>query len=143
MIVRPGNAADFRAWAAMRRQLWPEADPYELERELAALDPASLGLVAEEEGRLIGFAEASVRNYAEGAPGGPAAYLEGIWVEPERRRRGVARAMLAVVESWARSQGLAWLGSDALLDNGLSHRWHRGAGFGEVERLVVFGKRLG
>ena len=129
MIVRPATAEDFPAWAAMRRRLWPEADAEELERELAGLDPALLGLVAEEDGRLIGFAEASVRSVAEGAPSGPAAYLEGIWVEPDRRRRGVARAMLAAVEHWARRQDLAWLGSDALLDNSLGHRWHRGAGF--------------
>lgn len=142
MIVRPATAADVPAWAAMRRRLWPEADPDELERELAALDPESLNLLAEEDGRLIGFAEASVRNYAEGAPAGPAGYLEGIWVEPERRRRGVGRAMLAAVEGWARRQGLAWLGSDALLDNDLSHRWHRSVGLAEIERIVVFGKRL-
>lgn len=142
MIVRPATAADIPAWAAMRHRLWPEADPAELERELAESDPGSLGLVAEEDGRLIGFAEASVRSVAEGAPPGPAAYLEGIWVEPHRRRRGVARAMLAGVEHWARRHGLAWLGSDALLDNALSHRWHAGAGFAEVERIVVFGKRL-
>lgn len=142
MIVRPAAEADFPAWAAMRRRLWPEGDPDELERELARPDPALLGLVAEEDGRVIGFAEASVRNYAEGAPGGPAAYLEGIWVEPERRRRGIGRALLAAVEGWARRQGLDWLGSDALLDNALSHRWHRAAGFEEVERIVVFGKRL-
>jgi aminoglycoside 6'-N-acetyltransferase I len=142
MIVRPATAADVPAWAAMRRRLWPEADPDELERELAGPDSASLGLVAEEDGRLIGFAEASVRSVAEGGPLGPAAYLEGIWVEPEQRRRGVARTMLTAVESWARRQDLAWLGSDALLDSDLSHSWHRGAGFAEVERLVVFGKRL-
>jgi aminoglycoside 6'-N-acetyltransferase I len=137
MIVRPAIAADFPAWAAMRRRLWPDCEPSELEAE-----PPAFGLVAEAEGRLIGFAEASVRNYAEGAPPGPAAYLEGIWVEPEHRRRGVARALLAAVEAWARRQGLAHLGSDALLDNELSHRWHGAAGFGEVERLVVFGKSL-
>jgi aminoglycoside 6'-N-acetyltransferase I len=142
MIVRPATAADFPAWAAMRRQLWPDGDPDELEGELAGLDAGLLGLVAEEDGRLIGFAEASVRNYAEGAPPGPAAYLEGIWVEPERRRRGVAQALLAAVEGWARRQGLAWLGSDALLGNHLGHGWHRAAGFDEVERLVVFGKPL-
>ena len=142
MIVRPATEADVPAWAAMRRRLWPEENAAELERELAAADPALLGLVAEEEGRLIGFAEASVRNYAEGGPPGPAAYLEGIWVEPERRRRGVGRALLTAVEGWARRQGLGWLGSDAPLDNDLSHSWHRGAGFGEVERLVVFGKLL-
>ena len=91
---------------------------------------------------LIGFAEASIRDYAEGASPGPAAYLEGIWVEPEWRRRGVARALLAAIEAWARREGLAHLGSDALLDNEASHGWHAAAGFEEVERLVVFGKPL-
>jgi aminoglycoside 6'-N-acetyltransferase I len=142
MIVRTATKADFPAWAAMRARLWPGEDPVELERELAAAIPAITGWVAEEEGRLIGFAEASVRSVAEGAPPGPAAYLEGIWVEPERRRGGVARALLAAVERWARRQGLVHLGSDALLDNEVSHRWHRRAGFEEVERLVVFGKPL-
>ena len=137
MIVRPAAAADVPAWAAMRLRLWPDCEPEELQRE-----PPLLGLVAEAEGRLIGFAEASVRTYAEGAPPGPAAYLEGIWVEPEWRRRGVARSLLSAVEAWALGQGLSHLGSDALLDNEASHRWHAAAGFGEVERLVVFGKPL-
>ncbi|HEX8240526.1 MAG TPA: GNAT family N-acetyltransferase [Allosphingosinicella sp.] len=137
MIVRPASAAGRPAWAAMRQRLWPDSEAEELER-----DPPS-AFVAERDGRLIGFAEASVRSVAEGAPSDPAAYLEGIWVEPEDRRRGVGRALLAAVEAWARDQGLAWLGSDALLDNGDSHRWHLAAGFGEVERLVVFGKPLG
>jgi len=137
MIIRPAVAADLPAWAAMRRRLWPDCEEDELERERP-----ELGLVAEAEERLIGFAEASVRSVAEGGPPGPAAYLEGIWVEPDRRRIGVGRALLAAVESWARRQGLAWLGSDAVLDNELSRLWHRAAGFGEIERIVVFGKRL-
>lgn len=137
MIVRPAIEADVEAWTAMRLRLWPDAGPHELARA-----PRPTALVAEEEGRLIGFAEASVRSVAEGGPDGPAAYLEGIWVEPDRRRRGVARALLAGVEAWALAQGLAWLGSDALLDNADSHAWHGRVGFDEVERLVVFGKRL-
>jgi len=137
MIVRPALASDRRAWAAMRRRLWPDSAAAELEGEAPPL-----GLVAEEEGRLVGFAEASVRNYAEGGPAGPAAYLEGIWVEPERRRRGIGRALLAAVEAWARRQDLAWLGSDALIDNDPSQHWHRAAGFAEIERIVLFGKPL-
>ena len=137
MIVRPASAADLPAWAAMRSRLWPDAGADELERE-----PPALGLVAEAEGRLVGFAEASVRNYAEGAPPGSAAYLEGIWVDPDHRRRGIGRALLAAVEHWARRQGLAWLGSDALIDNEASHGWHRAVGLAEVERIVVFGKPL-
>jgi aminoglycoside 6'-N-acetyltransferase I len=146
MIVRPVEARDFDAWAAMRRRLWSDIDPAELDSEFAGLladSPPYLAFVAERpDGRLAGFAEASVRSVAEGAPDGPAAYLEGIWVEPEDRRSGVATALLAAVERWALDQGLAHLGSDALLDNEASHRWHLQSGFGEVVRLVVFGKAL-
>lgn len=145
MIVRPVREADFPAWAAMRHRLWDDFDPAQLEAELAGLEtlrtPFAI-LVAEAGSGLVGFAEVAVRSVAEGAPPGPTAYLEGIWVDPDHRRRGIARALLAAAEDWARQRGLAHLGSDALLDNALSHRWHRAAGFAEVERLVVFGKTL-
>jgi aminoglycoside 6'-N-acetyltransferase I len=146
MIVRPAEAADRPAWAAMRHRLWDDFDPAELEAELAgleALETPYVALVAEADGELLGFAEVSMRSVAEGCPPGPAAYLEGIWVEPEHRRRGVARALLAAAEAWARERGLTHLGSDALLDNAASHTWHRAAGFGEVVRLVAFAKPLG
>jgi aminoglycoside 6'-N-acetyltransferase I len=147
MIVRRAGKADLAAWGAMRLRLWPEIVPEDMDGELAALldgsRPVAAFVAEREEGRLAGFAEASVRSVAEGGPDGPAAYLEGIWVEPGERRRGVARALLTAVERWARGQGLAHLGSDALLDNEVSHAWHRAAGFAEVERLVIFGKAVG
>ncbi len=130
----------------MRHRLWDDFEPAELEAELAeleALETPYVALIAESQDELVGFAEVSVRSVAEGCPPGPAAFLEGIWVEPEHRRRGVARALLAAAEAWARERGLSHLGSDALLDNQASHAWHRAAGFGEVVRLVAFSKKLG
>ena len=146
VTVRAATDRDRAAWAAMRHRLWDDFDPAELDAELAelaALATPYAALVAEAEGVLVGFAEVAVRSVAEGCPPGPAAYLEGIWVEPGHRRRGVARALLAAAEAWARQRGLAHLGSDALLDNEASHAWHRAAGFGEAVRLVVFNKPLG
>ena len=140
LIVRTVRPEDRPAWVAMRVRLWPDEDPDELAGELA--DIRETVFVAEDQGRLIGFIEIGVRSYAEGAPIGPSAYVEGIWVEADHRRRGVARALLGAAEQWARSEGYAHLGSDALIDNALSHAWHRAAGFDEVERLVVFGKAL-
>jgi len=145
MIVRPATEADRPAWAAMRHRLWDDFDPAERDSEIAELDAlgaAHQTLVAETGGVLVGFAEVALRSVAEGGPPGPAAYLEGIWVEPGHRRRGVARALLEACERWALERGLDYLGSDALLDNETSHRWHGAAGFGEVVRLVVFGKSL-
>ena len=146
MIVRPVTETDFPAWIAMRARLYTDADAAELEQEactMADWDPPCAAFVAEAEGGvLLGFVEVGIRSYAEGGPSAPSAYIEGIWVEPDHRRRGVARVLLAAAEQWGRRRGVAWLGSDALLDNHLSRAWHRAAGFAEIERLVVFGKPL-
>ena len=145
MIVRAVTPADYPRWAEMRGALWPDEDQAELERELPSLfqlDPPYTVFVADDGERLVGFIELWVRSFAEGGPPGPAAYVEGIWVEPGHRRTGVATALIRKAEEWARGQGFSWLGSDALIDNDQSHAWHRAAGFAEVERLVVFGKLL-
>ena len=143
MIVRPVTEPDFPAWAAMRARLWPDEDPAELAREtrtMAALDPHCAAFVAEDgSGALIGFIEVGLRSYAEGGPAAPSAYIEAVYVEPGRRRRGAGRALLAAAGQWGVAHGATWLGSDALLDNAASHAWHRAVGFDEIERLVVFG----
>jgi aminoglycoside 6'-N-acetyltransferase I len=57
-------------------------------------------------GELIGFAEASLRHdYVNGCETSPVAFLEGIYVTPANRRQGVAKALCAAVEEWARNQG--------------------------------------
>jgi aminoglycoside 6'-N-acetyltransferase I len=107
LIVRPATADDRQAWAAIRALLWPEEGAAGHAAELAALagDPQFAGFVADDEGLLIGFAEATVRSYAEGCGDEPAAYLEGIWVAPGHRRKGVGRALLEAVETWGRARG--------------------------------------
>ena len=131
----------------MLARLHPDESAELFERELAQWtslpEPYFCFLAVSDAGEPIGMVAARVRNYAEGAPNLQAPYLEDLWVAPGHRRRGVARALLAAIEEWARQQGYGWLGSDALIDNLDSHRWHSAAGFAEVERLVVFGKDLG
>ena len=146
MIVRRATAADHSLWAAMLSRLHSDLSAPEFEEELArftSLPEPYVGFLAlTDEGDAVGMIDARERNYAEGAPNLRAAYVEDLWVEPEHRRRGVARLLLEAVENWARAEGLDWLGSDARLDNDESHRWHQAAGFVETERLVVFGKPL-
>ena len=143
MIVRRAEAADRPIWAAMLAKLHRDQSAAEFEAEIAALPDDFVGFLAfDESGEPIGMIDAWIRNYAEGAPDLRAAYVEDLWVEPKHRRQGVAQALLAAVEEWARALGLNWLGSDALIDNEMSHAWHRASGFSEIERLVVFGKPL-
>ncbi len=70
------------------------------------------------------------------------AYLEGWYVEPSERRRGVGRALVAGAEQWGRSQGCTEFGSDAELENEASAAAHHALGFEEVERIRCFRKSL-
>jgi aminoglycoside 6'-N-acetyltransferase I len=71
------------------------------------------------------------------------AFLEGIFVTPEARGQGVARALVGAVEDWAREQGCTEFASDAALENSVSHNMHRALGFAETQRVVFFKKMLG
>lgn len=145
IAVRQAGEADFDTWAALLAKLHPDTSVEDFRAEveqLVRLPEPYLVFLAEDAGTAIGLLDARVRNYAEGAPNLRAAYVEDLWVAPERRGEGIAGLLLAAVENWARGHGLDWLGSDTWPDNEKSLRWHERAGFVEVERLVVFGKPL-
>jgi len=135
-----------RSWARMLARLHDDLTAAEFEGELrrfTKLEQPYTGFLAfTDESEPIGMIDARIRNYAEGAPNLRAAYVEDLWVHPAHRRSGIAQALLAAVEEWARSEGSDWLGSDTTPDNRLSREWHRRMGFDEVEQLVVFGKPL-
>lgn len=91
----------------------------------------------------LGFAEARLREDPDAAADGALLpFLEGIYVAPEHRRTGIARALIAAVEAWAKALGHDRLGSDALLANEAGRALHEATGFQEVERLVRYRKRL-
>ena len=126
----------------MRQRLWPEERRDDL-AELARIQVPWTVLVAEREGVLVGFAEATIRNVVDGFYFEPAAFLEGIWVAPEARRQGIASALLAGVIDWARKQGVNGIGSDAHANNLESIAWHRHAGFAIESEVIKFARALG
>ena len=100
-------------------------------------------LLAEEpDGRAVGFVELSIRTYAEGCETDRVAFLEGWYVVPDARRRGVGRVLIAEAERWARDQGCSEFASDALLDNEVSANAHTALGFQETAQLRCFRKSL-
>lgn len=60
------------------------------------------------------------------------AYLEGWYVDPEFRRKGVGRVLVDAAERQAQDQGCTEFGSDALIDNETSAKAHRGLGVEET-----------
>lgn len=103
--------------------------------------PSAVFVAERRDGRLAGFLELSVRNYAEGCSGSTP-YVESWYVDEDVRGTGVGRALMEASEGWARDRGYLELASDALVENELSHAAHRALGFEVVERIVVFRKAL-
>lgn len=131
----------------MREALWPAEGPSSHPREVQQFFTGSQRtplevLIAELDGRAIGFAELSIRPYAEGCETDRVAFLEGWYVEPQYRRRGAGRALVLAAEAWAAAQGCTEFGSDALIDNTLSAAAHAALGFDEVAQIRCFLKRL-
>jgi aminoglycoside 6'-N-acetyltransferase I len=132
----------------MRRALWPEGSAAEHRSELVRFfrgrSRASLGvLVAEtDRGRPVGFAEVSIRAYAEGCRTDRVGFLEGWWVSPGERRKGLGRRLVEAAEGWARKRGCLEFASDALPDNRVSIAAHRALGFADAGTVVCFRKDL-
>ena len=145
-IVREVAADDAPAWVAMRTALWPEESADHADEVRRYFDEVRRGIAfiaADSAGTPVGFAEATIRiDCVNGTETSPVGFLEGWYVAPAWRLRGIARALVARVEQWTREHGCAELASDALLDNPASHRAHAACGFEETERVVCFRKRL-
>jgi aminoglycoside 6'-N-acetyltransferase I len=147
MKIRETADTDDPDWLALRSAFIPELDPSEQPGFLALFAAASAGFSAfvahAGDGAAIGFAEVSVRtDYVNGCRYRPALFLEGIYVKPGYRGRGVARALCAAAEVWGRAQGCREFASDVTFDDHDSLAAHAGLGFEETERVVYFRKEL-
>jgi aminoglycoside 6'-N-acetyltransferase I len=148
MIVRelrqPVADEDRAEWLRMRCLLWPEGSREEHAGELDGwLAGGNATIVCERAGGgLQGFVEVSIRNYAEGCDTNRVGYVEGWYVDEDRRQRGVGRALIAAAEDWARAQGCTEMASDTQLSNEISRQAHERLGYEEVERAIHFKKSL-
>jgi len=147
LIVRPAQGTDRCSWERMREALWPTRlgeHAREIERYFAGelSEPSQVLLAFDQHGEAVGLVELSIRAYAEGCVTDRVAYIEGWYVEPVARRKGVGSALVAAVESWARSQGCVELGSDAEAGNVASAAAHRALGFTETGVIRCFRKSL-
>ena len=138
LLPRPATATDRPEWLRMRTALWPDDHEAEVDRYLGGGYPEMAVFVVErEDGGLCGFAEWGLRSYAEGCLTSPVGYLEGIWVDEDKRRGGVASALVAVGKEWSRGRGCTEVASDCAIDNEGSRLFHLAQGFAEVERRRI------
>jgi aminoglycoside 6'-N-acetyltransferase I len=141
------RSVDDRDWLLMRTELWPDCPRDQHLEEMARFleEPSRFVhfIIRADDGRGLGFAEASIRtDYVNGTSSSPVAYLEGLYVKPEARQKGLARRLVQAVAAWALSHGCIELASDTQPENLVSQATHRSLGFVETERAVFFCKPL-
>jgi aminoglycoside 6'-N-acetyltransferase I len=152
VAVREALAADREALVRFRCDLWPDATRAEHEEDvdahLAGRARSTLPiaiLVAVDGGAPLGFVEVGLRSHADGCDSTrPVGFVEGWYVAPTHRRRGVGRALVAAAEEWARGHGCREIASDTWSDarGETSVTAHQALGFEVVDRVVNFRKGL-
>ena len=143
----PCTSVEQPGWLTLRQQLWPHCSLTrhltQMAQFLAAPGRFAPFIEYDSTGAPIAFVEASLRSdHVTGTTSSPVGFLEGLYVVPHARRRGVARGLVATVERWAADKGCTEFASDVALDNLQSHRMHLALGFRETQRVVFFKKLL-
>jgi aminoglycoside 6'-N-acetyltransferase I len=146
-MIKLCSSIEQEGWLRMRQELWPHCSREEHLAEMSSFCSQPERFVQfiayENSNQAVGFIEVAVRtDYVNGTDFSPVAFLEGIYVVPEARRRDTARALVAAAERWAINKGCREFASDAAIENELSHTMHRALGFEETERVVFFRKPL-
>jgi ribosomal-protein-alanine N-acetyltransferase len=137
--VRFAEAADVAGVVALERGI-AEAPHWAEEQYAAMLRGDNAGgavrrgfFVAEQEGRLLGFAVGKViGSSADGV-----AELESVAVEASARRGGIGRALCAAVAEWCRERGATALELEVRAGSAGAIALYTGLGF------VVGGRRVG
>lgn len=144
--VRVVAANDASEWFHLRKLLWDESSDDEHRMEMLDIydhHETQLVLVAEtDDGNLVGFLEASIRPFVEDCHSDHVGYLEGWFVEPQYRKRGIGRHLVSEAENWARKKGCTEMASDSEIGNDLSLAAHQNLGYEETSRLVHLRKDL-
>lgn len=133
-------------WSNLRKELWPALSPAEHRREmtdiLADSEFNAVFVAVGSDGNLHGFVEASIRLTAEGCRPGRIGYIEGWYVEPKHRRKGVGTALVKKAEAWAVALGCDEMASDSEVGNEDGRLAHASLGYEETGRLIHFRKKL-
>jgi len=115
--IRPVTREDAATWEALRCAHWPDGAA-DHGPEIASFfagtlpEPLAVLVAADPSGEIVGFTELSIRTDLPGTENRPTGYVEGLYIRPEFRGRGLARRFLIAARNWARAHGCQAFASD-------------------------------
>ncbi|MGC8643968.1 MAG: GNAT family N-acetyltransferase [Isosphaeraceae bacterium] len=113
-----------------------KATPEDFRRHLFGPRPVAEAIIAEVEGEPVGFALwFTTFSTFRGRPG---LYLEDVYVRPERRGKGIGKALLANVARLARERGYARLEWSVLNWNAPAIGFYRSLGARPMDDWTVY-----
>ena len=146
IIFKEYQKTDFSSLLEMSLKLWSDFGKSELEELLkrnSESKKTKIMLAKNLSNKDVGFSIFTIRtDYVEGAEKSPTGYLEGIFVEPESRKIGIAKKFIQLGEAWCKENGCTQLGSDTWLTDNESREFHKKVGFWEEEEIVHFLKNI-
>jgi ribosomal protein S18 acetylase RimI-like enzyme len=140
VTIRRATAADLD----LLRELWEEfeagldQEPYlretwdEAKEDLSATVEDGVALIAEEDGRALGFVFCIL-----GDRGRRTAHVSDLYVRPEARGRGIGQALFAELVEPARAAGLEHVSLEVLVRNTEARRLYERLGFAPVDTFMV------
>jgi len=145
IFIEEVNETNFEAWLMMGLDLWPDYTRSRLSEILVEVleSEKEKAYVCRTENEYAGFINVSIRfDYVPGSRSSPVGYVEGLYVKPHLRKRGIAQRLLRKGEEWASSKGCSQIASDVELENEHSYNFHRQIGFEEVQRVTCLIKDI-
>ncbi|HEX6270000.1 MAG TPA: aminoglycoside 6'-N-acetyltransferase [Anaerolineales bacterium] len=143
--IRRAAQEDKPDWLRMRQELWPDAPveylTFDMDGRLADSDYVVF-VASGEDGQMVAFIEAGLRDYGEECETSPVGYIEAWYVDEHVRGQKLGRELIRAAEGWAREKGMTEMASDTWLENDASIAAHLRLGYQEAGRLVHFVKRL-
>ena len=143
-MIRTANENDREVWTKLRKLVYTDCTDafHQADIDIWLRDADKECFLAEVDGVVAGFLEASLRNVVDGCLTSPVGYLEGICIFPEYRGRGLSKQLIAKAEEWMKAKGCTEMGSDSELENESAIQFHKANGFEETYRIVQFKKSL-
>jgi len=147
MNIKIALEEDKTEWLKLRMALWPDVSKKIHEKEISAMlskPERFITFIACDSPKFsIGFLEASIHEIIdEGCVIKNIGYIEGWYIEPKYRRKGVGAELVKSAEKWAIEQELNEMAVDTNLNNIQSQNAYQALGYKEQDRFILYRKVL-